>query len=200
MAYIREEILKMIETGVVQARFQVLHLKHIEYILAAKMRCKRLFIGITYPDDLFIGQQDLTPEEAEVNRQIFREENPLTYYERYDMLVQALEEFGAARDEFEIVPFPIELPEYILQYLPGDATYFMTICDDEDERQKRVLEALKLNIDVLWQRTPEEKGVTGSEIRKRIVEGKQWKQLVPKTTYQYVRDHKIDQRIRGELH
>ena len=28
----------MIETGVVNGRFQVLHLKHMEYILAAKMR------------------------------------------------------------------------------------------------------------------------------------------------------------------
>ena len=42
----------MIEKGLVYGRFQIMHLKHAEYILAAKMRCQRLYIGITYPDDL----------------------------------------------------------------------------------------------------------------------------------------------------
>ena len=37
----------MVEKGVVNARFQIPHLKHIEYILAAKMRCQKLYIGIT---------------------------------------------------------------------------------------------------------------------------------------------------------
>ena len=39
----------MTETGVIHGRFQILHLKHMEYILAAKMRCKKLYIGITNP-------------------------------------------------------------------------------------------------------------------------------------------------------
>ena len=38
----------MIEKGLVYGRFQILHLKHVEYILAAKMRCKRLYIGIRF--------------------------------------------------------------------------------------------------------------------------------------------------------
>mgnify|MGYP002650348910 CR=1 FL=1 len=42
----------MIETGVIHGRFQVLHLKHMEYILAAKMRCRKLYIGITNPDSM----------------------------------------------------------------------------------------------------------------------------------------------------
>lgn len=186
----------MVETGVVLARFQVLHLKHLEYILAAKMRCKRLFIGITYPDDQFINDPELTPEELEAKRETFHLDNPLSYFERHEMIVQALQEFGAARAEFEIVPFPIESKDYILQYLPQDATYFMTICDDEDQRHKRVLEALDLKIEVLWRRTLKEKGVTGSEIRSRIVEGRRWKKLVPLTTHQYMKKNKIDQRIK----
>ena len=35
----------MVETGVIHGRFQIFHLKHMEYLLAAKMRCKKLFIG-----------------------------------------------------------------------------------------------------------------------------------------------------------
>lgn len=42
----------MKDIGVVNGRFQVLNLKHMEYILAAKMRCQKLFIGLTNPDTL----------------------------------------------------------------------------------------------------------------------------------------------------
>ena len=40
----------MVDKGVVYGRFQILHLKHMEYLLAAKMRCRRLYVGITHPD------------------------------------------------------------------------------------------------------------------------------------------------------
>lgn len=36
----------MIDIGVVYGRFQILHLKHLEYILAAKMRCRKLYVEI----------------------------------------------------------------------------------------------------------------------------------------------------------
>ena len=40
----------MVETGVAFGRFQIFTLKHMEYILAAKMRCHKLYIGITHAD------------------------------------------------------------------------------------------------------------------------------------------------------
>lgn len=43
----------MVELGVVRGRFQVFHLKHLEYVLAAKMRCRKLLIGIEEPDRIF---------------------------------------------------------------------------------------------------------------------------------------------------
>ena len=46
----------MVEKGVVNARFQVLHLKHMEYLLAAKMRCQKLYIGITNPDPSYVRE------------------------------------------------------------------------------------------------------------------------------------------------
>ncbi|MDL2295757.1 nicotinate-nucleotide adenylyltransferase [Lachnospiraceae bacterium OttesenSCG-928-E19] len=186
----------MIKIGVVQARFQIPHLKEMEYILAAKMRCERLFIGITYPDNQSLKLEELEEEEREEKKKEFQRNNPLTYYERYEMIMMALEEFGAAKDEFEIIPFPIDKPEYILQYAPEDATYFIAICDDEDQRYKRTLEGLGLNTEVLWRRTLKEKGVTGSEIREKIRDGKRWKQLVPKTTHTFMKKNKIDKRIK----
>ena len=42
------------KTGVIHGRFQCLHLKHMEYLMAAKNQCKRLIIGISNPDAGFI--------------------------------------------------------------------------------------------------------------------------------------------------
>lgn len=83
----------MIEKGLVYGRFQILHLKHVEYILAAKMRCKRLYIGITMSDDLHVsgGEED--------NYRVRRSANPLTYIERYEMLRDTLLSFGVPREE-----------------------------------------------------------------------------------------------------
>ena len=113
----------MIEKGLVYGRFQILHLKHVEYILAAKMRCKRLYIGITMSDDLHVsgGEED--------NYRVRRSANPLTYIERYEMLRDTLLSFGVPREEFEIIPFPIDRVEYLGQYLPEGAVCFMSICD-----------------------------------------------------------------------
>lgn len=124
----------MIEKGLVYGRFQILHLKHVEYILAAKMRCKRLYIGITMSDDLHVsgGEED--------NYRVRRSANPLTYIERF--------------------------------------------------------EKLGIPVEVLWRRTKEEKGVSGSQIRQRILADEKWDDLVPKTVFDYVLSHGIDDRIK----
>ena len=77
----------MIKTGVVHGRFQPLHLKHMEYILAAKMRCQKLYIGITNPDSLHTRDSVHDIHRSE------RSANPLTYFERYEMVRGAMAEF-----------------------------------------------------------------------------------------------------------
>ena len=149
----------MIEKGLVYGRFQILHLKHVEYILAAKMRCKRLYIGITMSDDLHVsgGEED--------NYRVRRSANPLTYIERYEMLRDTLLSFGVPREEFEIIPFPIDRVEYLGQYLPEGAVCFMSICDEWTANNEKRFEKLGIPVEVLWRRTKEEKGVSGSQIR-----------------------------------
>lgn len=180
---------KMVETGVVHGRFQILHLKHMEYILAAKMRCKTLYIGITYPDDLELGRLDGDKQG------IRKSDNPLTYIERYQMIHDALLDFGVRREEFEIVPFPISRPNYILQYVPTNATFFMSICDEWGEEKKRIFTDMGLEVTVLWEKINEERGITGSQVRSAILEKKDWQNLVPKTVYEYVKRNEIDKRM-----
>lgn len=183
--------IQMTETGVVNARFQIPHLKHIEYVLAAKMRCRKLYIGITNPDPSCVRET--------VNDEIRStpEANPLTYLERFEMIKASMEEFGVPRSDYEIVPFPIHRPEYITQYTPADAVYYLGICDGWDEEKLKILKGLGLETEVLWRRTGEECGVTGTWIRSCIATGEEWEHLVPRCVYQYIREHGIDKRIKS---
>ena len=123
----------MKDIGVVNGRFQVLNLKHMEYILAAKMRCQKLFIGLTNPDTLH------TRDSVNDENRSAKSANPLTYYERYEMIRGAMREFKVPDSEYDILPFPINCPEYILQYVPKDATFYLGICDEWDEEKYKIL-------------------------------------------------------------
>ena len=180
----------MVETGVVHDRFQILHLKHMEYLLAAKMRCKKLYIGISNPDDSYINESDM----GKIG--FTKKANPFTYMERMEMIRDALLDFGVKREEFEIVPFPIGRPEYLLQYVPKDATYFLGSCEAWGEDREKLLADMGLEVSVLWRRAPEEMGVTSTEVRSCIVKGLPWKHLVPHTVYEYIQVHGLDDRIR----
>ncbi len=180
----------MIETGIINARFQVLHMKHMEYILAAKMKCRKLYIGITNPDPLHTKSS-----VNDINRGT-KSANPLTYYERVQMLRGALAEFKVPEYEYEIIPFPIDTPEYISHYTPKDATYFMGICDEWDEEKYKILVGLGLDVEILWRRMGQEKGITGSWVRSCIATDHEWAHMVPKSVYRYLTENELDKRVK----
>ncbi len=175
--------------GVVHGRFQVLHLREIEYILAAKMRCDKLYIGLTNPDHAYTRETINDPERSK------KINNPMTYLERYEMIKLALMEFGVPLDQFDIIPFPISRPDILLTYAPRDARYFMTIHDAWGEEKHMILSNLGLDVEVLWNRPKSEKGMTGAEVRRKIGFYKDWKNLVPRSVYEYLVTNKIDKRI-----
>ena len=176
--------------GVVNGRFQVLHLKHMEYILAAKMRCQKLYIGITNPDMLHAKSS-----VYDINRGT-KAGNPLSYRERCEMIRGALKEFGVPEAQYEIIPFPISYPEYITQYAPEEAVYYVGICDEWDREKYRILNDLGLKIHVLWEKEAENKGMSGSVIRNLIATDQEWAKYVPKSVYAYMKEHELDKRVR----
>lgn len=180
----------MIDTGIVYGRFQIMHMKHIEYILAAKMKCRHLYIGITMPDDLHISDGDVT------NYRLKKSANPMTYIERYEMIKECILDFRVPREEFDIVPFPIERPEYLKQYVPDQAVCFVNIYDEWTEQNAKMLNHRGFQTEVLRRKDSSNKGVTGTQVRQRILAGEKWEQLVPRTVYQYVKEHGIDNRIK----
>ena len=76
--------------GVIHGRFQMLHLGHMEYLLAGKARCRRLIVGISNPDATVTRFSSASPHRSQQSA------NPLTYFERYEMIRGALLESGWA--------------------------------------------------------------------------------------------------------
>jgi len=50
----------------------------------------------------------------------------------------------------------------------------------------------------MWVRDVSQRITSGIEIREKIRNKSEWKQLVPKYIYNYIIDNEIDKRIRGE--
>ena len=112
----------------------------------------------------------------------------------------SLIETGVPQEEFDIVPFPINFPEKIFNYAPQHAKYYMTIYDEwGEEKLKSLREDLNLDVEVLWKVTLQEKGISASDIRKNIQEGKEWKQYVPEFVYKYLTENQLDKRIKKFL-
>ena len=182
----------MTERGVVHGRFQGLHLKHMEYLRAAKMRCRLLYVGITHPD--IFACPAASP--LDVHGTLVRD-NPLAYIERYEMIRDSLLEFGVKREEFEIIPFPVDRPDVLAQYAPADAVYYMSICGEWDREKEKILSSLGLKTEILWERDPEEKGITGTELRALIAGDGSWRQYMPKAAAEYLTEHGLDERIKN---
>lgn len=177
--------------GVIHGRFQILHKGHMEYLLAGKERCDHLLIGIANPDKKLTGFSTSNPHRSEDIS------NPCTYFERLNMIKNAMLEEGVPRSEFDIIPFPINYPELIFSYAPSTAKYYMTIYDEWGYEKLRILEYLGCEVEVMWNRKPNDRLTSGTEVRHLIAEDKPWNHLVPKSVYEYVTSNKIDLRIQS---
>ncbi len=180
----------IVKVGVIHGRFHPPHHGHLEYLLAGKSRCEFLFVGIANPDPELTADNRTNPSRS------LPLSNPFTYFERYLMLRDALLEAGVKRDEFDIVPFPINHPQLIRYYVPMDALFFATIYDDWGRDKVKVLQSLNVQVDVMWERKMSERITSGTEIRGLIAAGGNWEHLVPKAVAKIIKDRELDKRIR----
>ena len=176
--------------GVIHGRFQPFHNDHLKYLLAGFEKVDFMYIGLTNPDPTH------TIEDSTDLQRSQSAANPCTYYERLLMVQNSLYDAGIDLRKFCIVPFPINLNSLWRYYAPQDATYFLTIYDEWGEKKLKMFTEKGLKTFILWKESIEEKGLTGSEIRKNISLDKPWKQLVPNATYEIIKTFKIDNRIR----
>ena len=178
------------DIGVIHGRFQILHNDHMKYLLAGKNLCNHLIIGITNPDPSLTRDSEANPLRS------IPLANPLSYYERYVMIREVFKEKGFKLSEFSIVPFPINIPELIKYYVPMDAVFFLSIYDDWGRQKKKYLESLGLNVHVLWEVSLEEKGLSSSDIRDAMINGKPWEHLVPLSVVKLMKEWDIINRLK----
>lgn len=178
----------MDKIGVIHGRFQMLHKGHMEYLLAGKERCERLIIGVCNPDASFTKYNEASSHRSTSAA------NPLSYFERYEMIKGSMVEAGV--NNFDIIPFPINFPEYIFNYAPKNAKYYITIYDQWGKEKKKTLENLGCDVEVMWTRTDAERFTSGTEVRRRIINNESWEDLVPHFVYAYTIEQGIDNRIR----
>ncbi len=178
------------DLGVIHGRFQVLHNDHLKYILAGKARCKHLVVGITNPDPLLTRDDSTDPQRSDPAA------NPLTFFERYQLVQASLEEANIARGDFSVVPFPINFPDLYKYYVPLDAVFYLTIYDRWGRRKLDMFKSLGLKAEVLWEKTPEEKGLTGAEVRRLMALDEPWEHLVPSSAGWLLKMWGIPDRLR----
>ena len=181
----------MVELGFIHGRFQLFHNDHLQYALLAKAKCKKLIVGITSPENATLIREDIDPHRSEAAA------NPFTYYERFQMIRLALLEAGLEREEFEIVPFPIERPEILYNYIPLNATSFFTIYDQWGYEKLHRLGQLGYGTYVLFD--DREKKMCSTEIRQKILSDTPWEDMVPPAIYRYIKEHCLDEKVKQIL-
>lgn len=172
----------------VNGRFQPFHKGHLEYMLTARAHCDFLCVGITQYDisELLESPLDLHREKPE--------NNPLTYFERVEMITGVLLDHGFGFDEFSITPFPIDSVKYLKYYIPIEVPIFTTICDEWNISKIQMLENIGYQVRVLIKR--ENKEYSGMIIRDLIFRGKeQWKNMVPDSTIRVIEKYNIRERL-----
>lgn len=187
-----DEILKgkILPEASAHGRFQPLHNAHLRYLIEAKKRCKFLWIGITKFDTDHLNPLGRHRERPEAN--------PLTFFERIQIIREALAESGVNPAEFCFIPFPIENPSALPRFLPTSIPCFTTICEEWNREKVRLLETCGYRVLVLWEREP--KDITGSYVREDIALGRMhWKDLVPPATVRAVDKLGLADRLRNLL-
>ena len=181
------------KTGVIHGRFQILHNDHLKYLLAGKELCHHLYIGLTNPDPEWRMQESVDSHRGRALS------NPLAYYERLKLVAASLARAGIRPDEFTVVPFPIHKPELIQYYVPLDAVFFLTIYDDWGREKLKRFQSLGLDTHILRDVPEEQKGISSSDIRERIIQGSPWKDMVPAPVYELLETMGIRERLLGIL-
>jgi cytidyltransferase-like protein len=174
--------------GSVHGRFQPFHNGHLNYVLTAQKLCEYLWIGIT--------KCDMSPIDLSSSSRLREkpENNPLTFFERIAIIGEALIDAGINRTTFGFVPFPIETPERLQNFMPTSIPCYTTVCEQWNEDKITILEGLGYSVSILYREQP--KRISGYVIREDIVAGgDSWKVMVPQATARAVESLNLRSRL-----
>lgn len=163
-------------TGLYVGRFQPFHLGHLE---AVKFILERV-------DDLIV-----IVGSAQHSHTI---ENPFTAGERITMIRLALKQAGIKGDRFTVIPLPDdEFHKVWVSHLLSQTPSFDIVFTNEPLTFRLLKEAgLKVERIPMFNRSK----FTSTEVRKRMLTGGTWRELVPKPVASYLKLIDGDERLR----
>ena len=158
------------ERALIIGRFQPMHNGHMEMIKRAA-KIYELIIAIGSP----LKSHTI--------------DNPFTGGERYEMILRALKSEG-------ISAIVIPIPD--IEYNSVWASHVMSLCPPFDvvlSNNPLTIELFSPHKQVMETPLFSRKEYSGKEIRKRMREGKDWKDLVPESVAEYIEERNGEERI-----
>ena len=175
----------------VHGRFQPPHNEHVDYVRKAFELSIFLWIGLTEYDIRNLVECDLARHRS----QAFA--NPLTFFERVSIWTEILRDFGYDRGSFGFLPFPVDRPNLLNDFLDRSIPCLTTICDRWNIEKIRRLRSCGYSTFSLMRRR---KSIEGCYIRNCIRRGdKTWESLVPIATKDAVYGLDLQRRLGTEL-
>lgn len=161
--------------GLVLGRFQPLHVGHMEFLDAAKLRCELLVIGVTNPDIRNIEFHASDPHRSRDTN------NPYSFFRRHQMIDRSLRLQGWRPEDFAIIPAEIANTHALAALLPPPQhmVVLATVYDEWGEEKIRRMRGHGFIVEVMWKRKMSERVTSGTEIRRLMSEGGSWQHLVP---------------------
>ena len=121
-------------------------------------------------------------------------ENPFTAGERITMIRLALKEAKIDANRYTVLPLPdAEFHKVWVSHLLSQTPSFDLVFTNEPLTSRLLKEAgMRVERIPMFNRT----SLTATEVRKRIIEGKNWEELLPKSVASYVKQIKGEERMK----
>lgn len=178
------------KVGSIHGRFQPFHNEHLEYTLAALERCDFLWIGITQYDIEELQKCKNSPNRSSLTS------NPLTYLERVEIIKDALIEVGVDHSKFSFIPFPIDQPEKLYQFIDLTTTCYTTVRESWNKSKINRLSEAGYKVQILWENL-EEKEISSTIIRNSIMSGNIcWVSMVQPSTKDHILRLDLETRLK----
>ncbi len=177
--------------GLAYGKFQPFHLGHLDYIKTTAKNCKKLLIGIGYPEPIENYPPD--PDKPENTSPL---SNPFNFFERLLMITNSLLDENINPRNFLIIPLPpfYLKPKEIHDYLPKNTVIFYGLISDWEKIKlnRAVNNGFKVESFVLKERPL----INATEIRRRIINNENWEELVPKAVVKIIKEINGVERIK----
>jgi nicotinamide-nucleotide adenylyltransferase len=163
-------------TGLYIGRFQPFHLGHLEAVKHILGKVDELVIVVGSAHDSHTV------------------ENPFTAGERITMIRLALREAKIDANRYTVLPLPdAEFHKVWVSHLLSQTPNFDLVFTNEPLTGRLLKEAgMRVEKIPMFNRA----AFTATEVRKRIIEGKNWEELLPKSVATYIKQIKGEERMR----